>query len=153
MPCCTPSQPNPSTTVDAAKAHMHLHTRDLAASVAFYRSLFGADPVKLKPGYAKFLPAWAPVNLALSQSDSHEPGDAVSHLGIQVASKDELQSQLRRVRSEGLAVRVEMDVDCCHANQDKFWVRDPSGVEWEVYHLNHDLAEDDARSASACCTR
>jgi N-acetylglutamate synthase-like GNAT family acetyltransferase/2-polyprenyl-3-methyl-5-hydroxy-6-metoxy-1,4-benzoquinol methylase len=32
-----------------------------------------------------------------------------------------------------------MGVDCCHANQDKFWVEDPDGVEWEVYHLNYDL--------------
>jgi hypothetical protein len=32
-----------------------------------------------------------------------------------------------------------MGVDCCHANQDKFWVQDPDGVEWEVYHLNYDL--------------
>ena len=32
-----------------------------------------------------------------------------------------------------------MGVNCCHANQDKFWVQDPDGVEWEVYHLNYDL--------------
>jgi DNA-binding transcriptional ArsR family regulator len=32
-----------------------------------------------------------------------------------------------------------MGVNCCHANQDKFWVKDPDGVEREVYHLNYDL--------------
>jgi hypothetical protein len=32
-------------------------------------------------------------------------------------------------------------VNCCHANQDKFWVEDPDGVEWEVYVLNHDIEE------------
>ena len=37
-----------------------------------------------------------------------------------------------------------MGVDCCHANQDKFWVKDPDGVEWEVYHLNYDLEGDEA---------
>jgi hypothetical protein len=57
-------------------------------------------------------------------------------------------------------VREEIGVDCCHANQDKFWVRDPDGVEWEVYHLNYDL-EDETPSArtgslpmakdAACC--
>jgi hypothetical protein len=40
-------------------------------------------------------------------------------------------------------VREEMGVNCCHANQDKFWVTDPDGVEWEVYHLNYDLEEED----------
>ena len=36
-------------------------------------------------------------------------------------------------------MREEIGVNCCHANQDKFWVRDPDGVEWEVYYLNYDL--------------
>jgi hypothetical protein len=36
-----------------------------------------------------------------------------------------------------------MGVNCCHANQDKFWVKDPDGVEWEVYHLNYDLEDEE----------
>jgi hypothetical protein len=40
-----------------------------------------------------------------------------------------------------------MGVNCCHANQDKFWVKDPDGVEWEVYHLNYDLEGDAAEAA------
>jgi len=52
-------------------------------------------------------------------------------------------AQLSRIKAAGLPVREEMGVDCCHANQDKFWVQDPDGVEWEVYHLNYDL-EDEA---------
>jgi arsenate reductase len=48
-------------------------------------------------------------------------------------------SHLARVKAAGLPVREEMGVDCCHANQDKFWVSDPDGVEWEVYHLNFDV--------------
>jgi hypothetical protein len=43
------------------------------------------------------------------------------------------------VKAAGLPVREEMGVDCCRANQDKFWVRDPDGLEWEIYHLNYDL--------------
>jgi hypothetical protein len=38
-------------------------------------------------------------------------------------------------------------VNCCHANQDKFWVQDPDGVEWEVYVLNHDIED-----GGACAT-
>ena len=52
-------------------------------------------------------------------------------------------AQLARIKAAGLPVREEMGVNCCHANQDKFWVQDPDGVEWEVYHLNYDL-EDEA---------
>ena len=51
-------------------------------------------------------------------------------------------------KASGLPLREEIGVDCCHANQDKFWVRDPDGVEWEVYYLNYDL-EDETPKAHA----
>jgi hypothetical protein len=57
-------------------------------------------------------------------------------------------SQLARVKAAGLAVTEEMGVNCCHANQDKFWVKDPDGVEWEVYHLNYDLEGEEAEEAT-----
>ena len=53
------------------------------------------------------------------------------------------------MKAAGLSVREEIGVDCCHANQDKFWVEDPDGVEWEVYVLNHDLDETRTRGADA----
>jgi hypothetical protein len=118
--------------------------------------------VKEKTGYVKFLPEWGPVNLALSQGG--EPGAGpVDHLGVQVESTAEVMAQLARIKATGLLVREEMGVNCCHANQDKFWVQDPDGVEWEVYHLNYDLEDDVVSSrgsrtmgltlakTSACC--
>src|SRR5262249_4245815 len=112
-----------------------------AKSREFYATFFGVAPVKEKPGYVKFLPDLGPVNLALSEGRSTGASPAVDHLGIQVGSPDTVRAHLARVQAAGLPVRVEMGVDCCHANQDKFWVQDPDGVEWEVYHLNHDLEE------------
>jgi catechol 2,3-dioxygenase-like lactoylglutathione lyase family enzyme len=129
--------------------HVHLHVSDLEASRSFYERFLGTPPVKLKPGYAKFLPDFAPINLALSAG----PGGAartVDHLGFSVDSSEQVRALLARVKAAGLAVREEMNVDCCYANQDKFWVRDPDGVEWEVYHLNHDL-EEAAPAATGCC--
>jgi catechol 2,3-dioxygenase-like lactoylglutathione lyase family enzyme len=86
----------------------------------------------------KFLPEWAPVNLALSGGGATGAG-TIDHVGVQVAAVDTVMAELARVKAAGLPVREEMGVDCCHANQDKFWVQDPDGVEWEVYHLNYDL--------------
>src|SRR5262249_61229973 len=68
---------------------------------------------------------------------------AVSHMGVQLDSSADVVAHLARVRAAGLPVREEMGVSCCHANQDKFWVQDPDGVEWEIYHLNHDLEDED----------
>jgi catechol 2,3-dioxygenase-like lactoylglutathione lyase family enzyme len=125
----------------AAKVHVHMHVSDLVKSREFYRAFFGTAPVKEKPGYAKFLPAWGPVNLALSQGGGPGSGP-VDHLGVQVESTAEVMAQLSRIKAAGLPVREEMGVNCCHANQDKFCVKDPDGVEWEVYYLNYDLEDE-----------
>jgi len=45
--------------------HLSLEVPDLDAAVGFYRELFGAEPAKRKPGYAKFELADPPVALAL----------------------------------------------------------------------------------------
>jgi catechol 2,3-dioxygenase-like lactoylglutathione lyase family enzyme len=134
----------------SAKVHLHMHVSDLPKSRAFYEKFLGGDPVKIKPGYVKFLPEWAPVNLALSEGGTAAEG-TVDHVGVQVDAVDTVMAHLARVKAAGLPVVEEMGVDCCHANQDKFWVRDPDGVEWEVYHLNYDLEgeEDTARPKGA----
>src|SRR5207302_699282 len=97
------------------------------------------------------------VNLALTEGTA-APAGVIDHVGIQVESPAIVVEQLARVRSAGLAVREEMGVNCCHANQDKFWVQDPDGVEWEVYYLNYDLQDEAPRrmaslpvTAATCC--
>ncbi len=167
MACCSPNSSSkpasvtePASTTGAAvatpKAHIHLHVRDLSEAIAFYRAFFGANPVKVKPGYAKFLPIWCPVNLALSEHPTATAGSVVSHLGMQLTSPAAVQAHLQRVKASGLQVREEMGVTCCHANQDKFWVVDPAGIEWEVYHLNFDVeagGDQPQLASTTCCVR
>jgi lactoylglutathione lyase len=131
--------------------HVHLKVANLEASRAFYERFLGARPVKVKPDYVKFLPATAPLNLALSPGATVR-GGALSHLGLQVDTREQVQVLLAQAKGAGLGVREEMGTDCCYANQDKFWVVDPDGVEWEVYHLNRDLEEEAPPGSSSCCT-
>ena len=146
----------------SAKVHVHMKVADFEKSKEFYARFFGALPVKDKPGYAKFLPTLGPINLALSPGDPSGAAHPVNHMGVQVESPQAVATELARVRKAGLRVVVENGVNCCHANQDKFWVRDPDGVDWEVYHLNYDLEgeEDTAKpkraalplaKGNACC--
>jgi predicted enzyme related to lactoylglutathione lyase len=90
-----------------AKVHLHMHVSDLAKSREFYRKFLGADPVKVKANYAKFLPDWAPVNLALSGGGSASEG-TVNHVGVQVDAVDTVMAHLARVKAAGLPVREEM---------------------------------------------
>jgi catechol 2,3-dioxygenase-like lactoylglutathione lyase family enzyme len=125
------------------RVHIHLKAADLNASREFYRKFLGVEPVKDKPDHVKFLMPFAPLNLVLSPArpQSSEGRAAVNHLGIEVSSSAALEDHLRRVKQEGLKVREQLNVNCCYANQSKFWVIDPDGVEWEVYHVNYDLVE------------
>src|SRR5687767_5470165 len=125
---------------------------NLEKSREFYEKFFGVAPVKVKPGYVKFLPGFGPLNLALSQAHPSGPGGHVDHMGIQVESQDIVVRELARVKSAGLPVREEFSVDCCHANQDKFWVEDPDGVDWEVYVLNHDIEDAAADTRASSCS-
>jgi lactoylglutathione lyase len=131
--------------------HVHLHVSDLAASRAFYEKLLEVPPVKTRPGYAKFLPDFAPINLALSAGEAGA-GKTIDHLGFQVESRELVRLLMARARAAGLTVREELDTNCCYANQDKFWVRDPDGVEWEIYHLNYDLEDEVPVQDATCCT-
>jgi len=130
------------------RVHVHMTVSDLEKSREFYTRFLGVEPVKVKPGYVKFLPAFGPLNLAMSASKPHEGRGHVDHMGIQVDSAEIVMRELARVKAAGLPVREEMAVNCCHANQDKFWVQDPDGVEWEVYVLNHDIDEPTAGCAT-----
>jgi catechol 2,3-dioxygenase-like lactoylglutathione lyase family enzyme len=124
------------------RVHVHLKVRDLAASREFYERFFGEAPDKIKPDQIRFLPPFAPMNLALSRARRGEAaGGFVNHLGIEMDSATAVEKHLARVKTAGIATREQVNVNCCYANQSKFWVIDPDGVEWEVYHVNHDLVE------------
>jgi catechol 2,3-dioxygenase-like lactoylglutathione lyase family enzyme len=120
----------------------------LEKSRAFYEKFLGTAPVKVKPGYVKFLAPFGPLNLALSEAAPAGGHGHVDHMGLQVETGEVVRRELARVKAAGLPVREEMGVDCCHANQDKFWVEDPDGVDWEVYVLNHDIEDDTAGCAT-----
>jgi hypothetical protein len=81
------------------------------------------------------------LNLTLNQHVFNERG-ALSHLGLQVASTDDVLAIRERWTESGLLTRDEMQTSCCYALQDKTWVRDPDGNEWEVFVVLEDnLAE------------
>jgi len=130
--------------VQALKAHLALNVRDLTLSLQFYRKLLGIEPSKVRTGYAKFDVQNPPLNLTLNQSVFNDRG-ALSHLGIQVASTEDVLAIREKWVEAGLLTREEMQTSCCYALQDKAWVRDPDGNEWEVFVVLADnLAETDA---------
>jgi catechol 2,3-dioxygenase-like lactoylglutathione lyase family enzyme len=137
-------------TVKALKAHLAINVKNVERSVAFYRKMFGIEPAKVRPGYAKFDVENPLLNFSLNETPFRERG-ALSHLGIQVSSTQDVLAVRDRWIHEGLMTRDEMNTVCCYAVQDKTWVQDPDGNEWEVFVVLQDnLAEKPAASTSCC---
>ncbi|MCA1638277.1 MAG: hypothetical protein LC768_08075, partial [Acidobacteria bacterium] len=90
-----------------------------------------------RQGYAKFDVQNPPLNLALNEISYNERG-ALSHLGIQVTSTEDVLATKEHWEQIGLLTRSEMQTNCCYALQDKTWVRDPDGNEWEVFVVLED---------------
>ena len=111
--------------------HVHLAVRDLAESIRFYSTVFGAEPAVRKPDYAKWMIDNPRVNFAISQRGG-VPG--VNHLGLQVDTDDELQAMQQQLHNADQAMVTERDAQCCYANADKYWITDPQGIAWETFH-------------------
>ena len=132
--------------VQFLKAHLALNVRNVERSTEFYRKLLGLEPSKVRPGYAKFDVEQPPLNLTLNEVHFTDRG-ALSHMGLQVATTEDVLAMRARWRAAGLDTYDEMQTDCCYALQDKTWVRDPDGNEWEAFVV----LQDNLAAPSMCC--
>jgi catechol 2,3-dioxygenase-like lactoylglutathione lyase family enzyme len=143
------------------RPHLALTVSSVERSIPFYEALFGVEPEKVRPGYAKFSVTEPALNFTLNQGERVGLG-AFNHAGIQVAATEDVLAARERLTAAGLATFDEMDTTCCYARQDKIWVRDPDGTPWEVFVTHADTdAESDSDScgcgsgerASDCCSQ
>lgn len=130
------------------KTHIALNVADLQKSLSFYERMLGIGPLKVRPAYAKFDAQDPPLNLSLNAGDLVTGHGALSHLGLQVATTAEVLQIRDRWAAAGLKPRDEMGTSCCYALQDKAWVTDPDGNEWEVFTVLADLEQPEG---GACC--
>ena len=126
-----------SKGIQTLKAHVALNVKDVGRSVEFYRRMLGLEPSKVRRGYAKFDVETPPLNLTLNENQFGERG-ALSHMGLQVASTEDVLALRERWRAAGLKTFDEMQTSCCYAVQDKTWVADPDGNEWEAFVVLED---------------
>ncbi|NNJ06236.1 glyoxalase/bleomycin resistance/dioxygenase family protein [Streptomyces sp. PKU-MA01144] len=142
-----------------SRLQLALRVPDLAASVAFYTEFFATGPAKVREGYANFAIAEPPLKLVLIEGDEDET-TRIDHLGVEVGTSDAVRAATARLGEAGLATTEETDTTCCHALQDKVWVRGPGREPWEVYVVKADADADadadacrtgDPETAGGCC--
>jgi catechol 2,3-dioxygenase-like lactoylglutathione lyase family enzyme len=140
------------TAINILKPHLAINVRNVENSIEFYKKLFGIEPSKVRTGYAKFDVQSPALNFTLNQVAFNGPG-ALSHLGIQVGSTEDVLSVKSQWEEKGLIPREEMQTTCCYAVQDKAWVSDPDGNEWEVFAVLEDNLSEEVQGAAdkTCC--
>jgi lactoylglutathione lyase len=134
-----------------SRVQLALNVSDLDEAVAFYSKLFNSEPAKVRPGYANFAITEPPLKLVLIEGGG-EPG-TINHLGVEVASADEVAAAASFLASQGMNTDVEEQTTCCWAVQDKVWVDGPDGASWEVYTVLADAdTADGIEGDERCCT-
>lgn len=136
------------------RMHVSLYVSNLIQTVSFYNLFFGKSPEKIKPGYVKYI-LEEPSLIISFVENAERVQKNFGHLGFQVASLEELDSRLQIAKKQGLVSLEEIGTNCCYAKQDKFWVTDYDGVQWEVYYFHEDAEFNDPHyelsSSSVCC--
>ena len=135
-----------------SRVQLALNVDDVDRAVAFYSRLFGTEPAKRRPGYANFAIDEPALKLVLIEHPG--AGGSLNHLGVEVASTEEVAAATRRYAAEGMATAVEDGTTCCYALQDKVWVSGPDGERWEVYTVLADTGvelDGTTHAAASCC--
>src|SRR3954463_13378572 len=95
-----------ASTTTNPKFHLSLDVKSVEDSVRFYSILFGSEPTKIKPGYAKFDLEQPAVNLTL-QENPPCCITGLSHLGVRVDSTQQVLDARERLHAAGLATFEE----------------------------------------------
>lgn len=136
------------------RMHVNLYVSNIEATIKFYNTLFGQEPLKVKPNYAKYI-LQSPSLIISFVENPERVQQNFGHLGFEVATKEDMMKKMEELTLKGLNLKQEMGTSCCYALQDKFWATDPDGVQWEVYFFHADSEFNDPHyeeaSAAACC--
>jgi catechol 2,3-dioxygenase-like lactoylglutathione lyase family enzyme len=135
------------------RMHVSLYVSDLLKTIDFYNRFFGKEPVKIRTGYTKYVLDKPALIISFVENPARVQQN-FGHLGFQMETLSGLNERLVSAQAAGLLTREEIGTNCCFASQDKFWVSDPDGVQWEVYYFHADAEFNDPHfdePASACC--
>jgi catechol 2,3-dioxygenase-like lactoylglutathione lyase family enzyme len=131
--------------------HLMMRVENLQTSISFYSALFGAQPTVVKSDYAKWLLEEPALNFSIAE---HAGKGGIEHLGLQVATEEELVQLRQRAEAAKGNLHQEGHTTCCYAKSDKSWLEDPQGISWELFRTygQSETFRGEAPAATPCCT-
>lgn len=135
------------------RPHISIDVQNIDRSREFYQLLFDQEPEKIRPGYVKFSLSEPALNFSMNERGSVPAKGSLNHLGIEVATTQDVMMAQLRLEKAGLMAREEKATNCCYAIQDKIWVQDPDGNNWEIFTVTKSDSDGELAMAvsSTCC--
>lgn len=121
------------------KLHVSMKVGDLDNAIEFYSALFNQEPLIKRDNYAKWDVHDPSVNFVVESG--HDAG-GLDHLGIQVASREELDPLVERMRKTDQPFLDTESTTCCYAKMEKAWVKGVADEKWEAF-LTHSHDEEE----------
>ena len=138
------------------RMHVSLYVSDISQTVQFYNQFFGVEATKIEKGYAKYILESPSLIISFVENPGRVKA-SFGHLGFQVETRALMDKQLEAARQKNILDKEEIGTACCYARQDKFWVNDPDGIQWEVYYFHEDVAFNDPKyeneQSEVCCVQ
>ena len=128
--------------------HIGLNVSDVNKSIGFYNQLFGTPPTKQKKIMLNY--ELKDLNLVISFIQSPNVSPGFGHMGFRTESESNYRQLLEVFKTKGIIDAIEEETACCYARQDKFWLKDPDGHAWEVYHFIDDIEQLAAVNVGCC---
>lgn len=130
------------------RLQLALNVEDLDAAIAHYSKMFGAEPHKIRDGYANFAIEEPPLKLVLFERPGAD--ERLNHLGVEVFDAADVDAAETRFRDAGILETPRTNMVCCHAEQDKVYAKAADGLRWEWYVVNDEEPER-KQDDPACC--
>ena len=132
------------------RVQLALNVKNLDSAIAYYSKMFNTEPHKIRKGYANFAIDNPALKLVLFENPNAD--EQLNHLGVELFDSSDIEKTSKRFKAAGILGSVQTDSVCCHAEQDKVWTKDDSGLSWEWYIVKDDNLVDANHDASQCCS-
>ena len=137
------------------RLQLAINVDNLNEAIDFYSKMFGAEPAKIRDGYANFAIADPPLKFVLFEG-AGESG-SINHLGVETETVEEVVAAEKRLATTGLTPTAVEETLCCYAEKTESWVHAPDGNRWEWYVKRSDSEQFDnvvvapTADSVACC--
>ena len=125
------------------RLHIHVNSDEakFEESLAFYTTLFGEGPTKIRDNYAKWMLDDPHVNFVVEVIEIEGDKPGIHHVGLQVDDSEELNVILGNLKAAEAPLLEIGETVCCFSKSEKNWTMDPSGLRWETFRSFGDVDE------------